>query len=203
MNNRKSVRICNKAIMKMNAERPMTDRERKFDLIYGIVLAILLVGVPLVTLPWLLTVNRPWTALIVNVISIGLFLIIGISRRRLILRKFHMVENADSYVEVREDPDMAAMKKIIPVLVFPIPNDPVYLDLLYNWLCWRQLIQPREKLTVWHIMGAQLAPYLKVKADADIDVMLVPLEGRMPDDWRRLKMEMSIMGMQQLYDIAK
>ena len=204
MNEKQRKRLCKKLIMQMNAIRQMTDRDRKRDLLFGFLFSFLVILVPMLVVPILYGFRHTRAAVIVLVVSVGLGLGLGLGRRRRILRGFYQVSDAHRLTEVRDGSnEIGRLCTVVPTLVFGSEPAPQMLDLFYNWLCRRRLIQPGESLTVWQVTGAQLAPYVMIPTDPSADLLLVPLEGRMPDDLNQFTREAGVLKLHILSEIAK
>lgn len=204
MDEKQRKRLCKKLVMQLNSIRRMTDSERKRDLLFGLLLGILLVLVPILAVPLLLGFHHTAAGLIVLAVSVGLGLGIGLFRRRRTLRSFYQVPDAHSLVEVRDGSGVIRqLCTVVPTLVFGSAPAPEMLDLFYNWLCRRGMLRPGERLTAWRVTGAQLAPWIIIPADPNADVLLFPLEGRMPDDVNQFTREAVVLKLHIMSEIAR
>ena len=204
MDEKQRKRLCKKLVMQLNSIRRMTEQERKRDLLFGLVVSALLVLVPILAVPFLFGFGHTRAGVIVLVVSVGLGLGIGLFRRRRVLRSFYQVPDAHSLVEVRDGSGVIGqLCTVVPTLVFGSVPAPEMLDLFYNWLCRRGMLRAGERLTAWRVTGAQLAPYLMIPADPNADVLLFPLEGRMPDDVDQFTREAVVLKLHILSEIAR
>ena len=192
---RRDKRACKRIIMAVNSERPMSHRERKLDYAYAITLVALGIFVPLISIPWLMAVDKPLAALAVTAVSIAAALMIGLSRRRSIIKAFHLTENGHELMTILNGDDrIADLMKVDEVLLCVLPLRVCYLDLVYAWLCRQGLISPRETLPCWRVDGEKLMPYLRADNDLSGPVFLMRFDGRLPDDPVRFYREKQCVG---------
>jgi len=197
-------KTCKRIIIAMNAGRPMNDQDRRIDSIYGIALCILWIFVPLISIPWLMTLNKPLTALIVNVSSFAISLLIGLSRRKWILNSFYLVKDAYQLFDMRNGNEkIDELCTTNETLLCLMPLKDVYLDLLYNWFCWRKLLETGEKLPCYEVDGRKLSPYLNDENKLDQQVLLMTFKGRLPDSASRFYNEKDLLGVYLLNDVKK
>ena len=197
-------KICNRIIMGINSVRPMGEKEKKFDYAYGIVLVSLWILVPLVSLPWLLTIGKPVTAFVITAVSYALSLVIGLSRRRSILRSFYQVENGHTYMSFADAGyDTEQLCRSEGMMVCVMPERDCYMDILYNWLCWRRIIEPKEKLQCFRCTIEEMRPFLKEDCELSGPAVLVKTDGRMPDDIMRFYNEKGFAGVYRMEEIRK
>ncbi|MBQ9268725.1 MAG: hypothetical protein IJ206_04305 [Oscillospiraceae bacterium] len=190
---RRDKRACNRIVMAVNSERPMSKRERKADYAYAITLVSLGIFVPLISIPWLMTVKRPLAALSVTAVSVAAALIIGLSRRRSILKQFFQIGNGQELMTILKGDDrIADLMKVDEVLLCVLPQRACYLDLVYAWLCRQGLVIPGETLPCWRVDGEELMPYLRVGSELSGPVFLMRFDGRLPDDPVRFYREKKI-----------
>lgn len=204
MDEKQRKRFCKKLVMQLNSIRRMTKQEQKRDLLFGLLIGVLLVLVPILAVPILLAFHHTVAGVIVLLVSVGLGLGIGLARRGRALRSFYQVPGAHSLVEVRDGAqEIGRLCTVAPTLVFGSVPAPEMLDLFYNWLCRRGMIRAGERLTAWQVTGAQLAPYVTIPADPNAEVLLFPLEGRMPDDLNQFTREAVVLKLHILSEIAR
>ena len=129
--------------MAMNARRPMNAGERRRDYALAIGLCALALLVPIFAGAALAAKNKTLAAVIVGDCAIVLALAIGLLNRRRVLRRFYIVPDAHKLVDVRDGSgELDRLAKISPTLLYPAPPVPELLDLFYNWLCSRKIIEP-------------------------------------------------------------
>ena len=204
MDEKQRKRLCKKLIMQLNSIRRMTKQEQKRDLLFGLAIGVLLVLVPILAVPILFALGHTCAGVIVLVASVGLGLGIGLARRRRTLRSFYQVPDAHSLVEVRDGAqEIGRLCTVVPTLIFGSEPAPEMLDLFYNWLCRRGMLRAGERLTAWQVTGAQLAPYVTIPANPNAEVLLFPLEGRMPDDLNQFTREAVVLKLHILSEIAR
>lgn len=195
--NKASRKACNRIIMAINSVRPMTRKDQRFDYAYAIFLTVLGIFVPMFCIPWLMTINKPLTALIVSAISIGIAATIGLSIRGKILKSFYIINDAHNYVTIKDGNEkLEDFFKIDEVLLSTIPQNDCYMDVLYNWLCWRKLVNPNEEVTWYRVDCKILEPYLNEDSDlSDQDsVLFMTFKKRLPNDATRFFVEAAILG---------
>ena len=204
MNSREVRKTVNRLIMQINAVRRMDDRQRRNDLIYGIVLMILFLAPLLIVLPWLLTVGKPLMAVLTVLAGWLIGAGIGLSRRRQIINSFLKVKDAESLIELKDgEGQLEKLKKTDPVLLFPFGPQKELLEFAYNWLVRQKLISEGERLTAYRFTGRQLKDEITLNIAEDLEVMLVPLEGRKPEYFDQLVREGSLLNLQVLSGILK
>ena len=190
--------------MAMNAERPMDAAEKRRDYAFAIMLCVLALLVPLAAGAVLAALGKMRAAVIVSVYSVALALTIGLANRLRVLRRFYIMPDAHTFVDVRDGSgELDRLAKISPTLLFPAPPLPELLDLFYNWLCNRKIIEPGERVEAWRVTAAELNGLLNVSVDPGFEGLLFPLEGRVPDDWRRVGIEGKILHLRLLGDLMK
>jgi hypothetical protein len=204
MDKREVKKTVNRLIMQINAVRRMDERQRRNDLIYGIVLMVLFLAPLLIGLPWLLTVGKPLMAVLIILAGWLIGAGIGLSRRRQIINSFLKVKDAESLIELKDgEGQLEKLKKVDPVLLFPFGSQKELLELAYNWLVRQKLISEGERLTAYRFTGKQLKNEITLNIAEDLEVMLVPLEGRQPEDFDQLVREGSLLNLQVLSGILK
>ena len=199
-------KICDRIVMAINSVRPLNVKEKRLDYLYAIFLVVLGIFVPLFSIPWLMTIGKPLIALIVNVFSIGLAAIVGLSRRRKILKSFYQVKDSHNFVTIENGNDrLEDLLGINEVLLCVLPQKDCYIDILYNWLCRRGLIDPGKTETWYRIDTELLEPYLNEESDlsGQKSVLLMTFENRLPDDVARFYAEEGILGVRLLNNIRK
>ena len=197
-------RYCRSTIMAMNARRPMDAAERRRDLAFAIMLCVLALLVPIFAGAALVAKNKTLAAVIVSDCAIVLALAIGLINRRRVLRRFYSVPDAHKLVDVKEaGGELDRLAQIAPTLLYPAPPLPELLDLFYNWLCNRRIVEPGERLEAYRVTGAELEGRPGIQADPSFECLLFPLEGRMPDDWRRFGLEGQLLNLRLLGDLIK
>ncbi len=67
----------------------------------------------------------------------------------------------------------------------------------------QKLISEGERLTAYRFTGKQLKNEITLNIAEDLEVMLVPLEGRQPEDFDQLVREGSLLNLQVLSGILK
>ena len=197
-------KICDRIIMAINSVRPLSGREKKRDLALAVFLVVLLIFVPLVSIPWLMALKKPVAALLINTVSIGTALFVGIGNRRRIIRSFYLARDAHRFVSVENGNDRVEdFLKTDEVLVSAIPQKDPYIDVLYNWLCRRNLIALNEPVTWYSVDAGRLQPFLNGETDlsAQEKVLLMVFKGRLPDDAGRFYAEAKYLGVYLLNDI--
>ena len=188
----------------MNAWRPMDAAEKRRDLALAIALCTLALLVPIFAGAALVAKNRILAAVIVSDCAIVLALIIGLANRRRVLRRFYVVPDAHLLVDVKEaGGELDRLAQISPTLLYPVPPVPELLDLFYNWLCNRRIIEPGERLEACRVTAADLEGKLNDSVDPGFEGLLFPLEGRVPDDWQRVGLEGRILNLRLLGDLIK
>lgn len=204
MNERQYQRICNDLIMTMNSIRPMSEKERKEDRNWGIMMMVLLIFAPLIAGVVLSVNGRTWVGLIIMAVCWLLFLVLGLGRRKKFIRAFYQDEDGVLYIDLHEEKELPEeLRHVEPVLLFAMPPEKPFLNLIYNWLLNRCLIRDRETLQVHHMHGRDIAGHISIPADADTDVLLVPLAGSEPDDWQRMLNEAAILKVHVFSSILK
>ena len=197
-------KICNRIIMAINSVRPLSAKERRRDYAYGIFLMVLMIFVPLLSIPWLMAVKKPVLALLVNTVSIGTALFIGLGNRRRIIRSFYLTRDAHRFVSIENGNEtLEDFLKTDEVLISTIPQRDPYIDVLYNWLCRRNLIDPNEQVHWYAIDSDKLMPFLNEESDLSMQekVLLMTFKGRLPDDIRRFYAEAKYLGVYLLNNI--
>ena len=201
---RRDKRACKRIIMAVNSERPMSHRERKLDYAYAITLVALGIFVPLISIPWLMAVDKPLAALAVTAVSIAAALMIVLSSRRSIIKAFHLTENGHELMTILNGGDRVEdLLKVDEVLLCVLPQRACYLDLVYDWLCRQGLVVPGEELTCWIVDGEKLMPYLNEGSDLTAPVFLMRFEGRLPDDPVRFYREKQHLGIYLINDVRR
>ena len=204
MENQEAKKTVNRLIMQINAIRTMDERQRRNDLIYGIVLMVLFLAPLLIGLPWLLTVGKPLIAVMTVLVGWLIGAGIGLTRRHQIISSFLKVRNAESLIDLKEgEGRLEKLKKINPVLLFPFGPQKELLQLAYNWLVRQKLINEGERIEAYRFTGRQLKDGITLNIAEDLEVMLIPLEGRKPEDFDQLVREGSLMNLQVLSGILK
>ena len=204
MDEKQRKRLCKKLVMQLNSIRRMTDQERKRDTLFGILISVLVVLIPILAVPFLFGFGHTRAGVIVLVVSVGLGLGIGLFRRRRVLRNYYLVPDAHALVDVWDGSnEIGRLCAVVPTLVFGSVPAPEMLDLFYNWLCRRGMLRPGERLTALRVTGAQLAPWIMIPADPNADILLFPLEGRVPDDVDQFIREAVILKLHILSEIAR
>lgn len=199
---RRDKRACKRIVMAVNSERPMSKRERKADYAYAITLVTLGIFVPLVSIPWLMAVNRPLAALSVTAVSVAAALIVGLSRRRSILKQFFPIGNGHELMTILNGDDrIADLMKVDEVLLCVLPLRVCFFDLVYAWLCRQGLVSPGETLPCWRVDGEKLMPYLRADNDLSGPVFLMRFDGRLPDDPVRFYREKQCVGIFLINDL--
>ncbi|MBQ5521758.1 MAG: hypothetical protein IIT86_02940 [Oscillospiraceae bacterium] len=197
-------KICNRLIMAINSSRPLSKQDKRRDYAFAIFFVALTVCVPLISIPWLMTIHKPASALAVSAVSIGTAMIVGISRRRKIIRAFYRTEDAHKSVSVEDGNDkLEDLLKTDEVLVSTIPQKDCYIDVLYNWLCWRKLIVPGEQV-IWYTVDAdKLQPFLNIESDlsGQEKVLAMMFKDRLPDDVNRFYIEAEYLGVYLMNNI--
>ena len=197
-------KICNRIIMAINSARPLSASEKKRDYAYGIFLIVLMIFVPLFSIPWLMAVKKPVLALLVNIVSIGTALFVGLGNRRRIIRSFYLTHDAQRFISIENGDDrLEDCLKTDEVLVSTIPQKEQYIDVLYNWLCWRKLIDPNEQVLWYAIDSDMLKPFLNEESDlsAQEKVLVMTFKGRLPDDIHRFYAEAEYLGVYLMNNI--
>ena len=188
----------------MNAWRPMDAAEKRRDYAFAIMLCTLALLVPIFAGAALVAKNKILAAVIVSDCAIVLALIIGLANRRRVLRRFYVVPDAHLLVDVKEaDGELDRLAQISPTLLYPAPPVPELLDLFYNWLCNRRIIEPGERLEACRVTAADLEGRLNAPVAPGFEGLLFPLEGRVPDDWQRVGLEGRILNLRLLGDLIK
>lgn len=188
----------------MNAWRPMDAAEKRRDYAFAIMLCTLALLVPIFAGAALVAKNKILAAVIVSDCAIVLALIIGLANRRRVLRRFYVVPDAHLLVDVKEAGDeLDRLAQISPTLLYPVPPVPELLDLFYNWLCNRRIIEPGERLEACRVTAAELEGRLNAPVAPGFEGLLFPLEGRVPDDWQRFGLEGKILQLRLLGDLIK
>ena len=190
--------------MAMNARRPMNAGERRRDYSLAIGLCALALLVPIFAGAALAAKNKTLAAVIVSDCAIVLALSIGLLNRRRVLRRFYIVPDAHKLVDVRDGSgELDRLAGISPTLLYPAPPVPELLDLFYNWLCSRKIIEPGVRLEAYSVTAAELERRLNVSAPPGFEGLLFPLEGRVPDDWRRFGLEGQVLNLRLLGDLIR
>ena len=188
----------------MNAWRPMDAAEKRRDYAFAIMLCTLALLVPIFAGAALVAKNKILAAVIVSDCAIVLALIIGLANRRRVLRRFYVVPDAHLLVDVKEaGGELDRLAQISPTLLYPVPPVPELLDLFYNWLCNRRIIEPGERLEACRVTAAELEGWLNDPVAPGFEGLLFPLEGRVPDDWQRVGLEGRILNLRLLGDLIK
>lgn len=204
MNSREVRKTVNRLIMQINAVRKMDESQRRNDLIYGIILMVLFLAPLLIGLPWLLTVGKPLMAVVTILAGWLIGAGIGLSRRHHIIQSFLKVRSAENFIELKDgEGQLGKLKEIDPVLLFPFGPQKELLEFAYNWLVRQKLISEREMIKAYRFTGKQLKDEITLTIDEDLEVMLVPLEGRKPEDFDQLVREGSLMNLQVLSGILR
>ena len=197
-------RICRSTIMAMNAQRPMNAAEKRRDYALAISLCVLALLVPIFAGAALVAKNQTLAAVIVSDCAILLALAIGLANRFRVLRRFYAVPDAHKLVEVRDGSgELERLAGIAPTLLYPAPPVPELLDLFYNWLCNRKLVEPGERVEAYRVTADALEGKLNIQADPGFECLLFPLEGRVPDDWRRFGLEGQLLNLRLLGDLIR
>ncbi len=197
-------KICNKIIMAINSVRPLSAREKRCDYAFAIFFVSLMILVPLISIPWLMTVGKPILALLINTVSIGTALFVGIGNRQRILRSFYLTQDAHRLVTIESgDEQLEDFLKTDEVLISTLPQKDLYIDVLYNWLCRRNLIRVKEEVTWYAIDAGKLQPYLNQESDlsGQEKILLMVMKGRLPDDPDRFYAEAKYLGVYLLNNI--
>lgn len=197
-------KICNKIIMAINSVRPLSAREKRCDYAFAIFFVSLMILVPLISIPWLMAVGKPILALFINIISVGTALLVGISNRRRILRSFYLTPDAHRFVSIENgNEQLEDFLKTDEVLISTIPQKDPYIDVLYNWLCRRDLLRVKEQVTWYAIDTGRLQPYLNQESDLSGQgkILLMVMKGRLPDDPDRFYIEAKYLGVYLLNNI--
>ena len=187
-------RLCKRLVTRLNSIRRLTDQERKRDTLFGFVVAGLVILIPMIGVPILAALHHPLAAVILFVCSAGSGLAIGLVRRRRFLRNYYQVKDAHTLVEVLNWTDeLERLSTVKPALLFNAPPEPQLLDLFYNWLYRRKLIEVGERLKVWQVTGEQLTAYTGDQAFSGSKLLLVPVGERVPNDPELFKREAVIL----------
>ena len=203
MKNKTPKQQCNDLIMAMNATRPMNGEERKRDVMYGMVLTFLFMLIPLVSLVFLCSVNQPLWGFLAAAVSAGIGLAIGLHRRAQIIKDFYRYENGSELTEIRDaKPVLPEIMNSRLCLISLLPQNDEMINLLYNWLCARNLLDGGEKLSVYTVRGSDLQEYVSVSLPQK-PLLLIPLGDREPDSVQRLYTEMGILRTDFLPKILK
>lgn len=190
--------------MAMNARRPMNAEERRRDYALAIGLCALALLVPIFAGAALAAKNKTLAAVLVSDCAIVLALAIGLLNRRRVLRRFYIVPDAHKLVDVRDGSgELDRLAGISPTLLYPAPPVPELLDLFYNWLCSRKIIEPGVRVEAYSVTTAELEGRLNVSAPPGFEGLLFPLEGRVPDDWRRFGLEGQVLNLRLLGDLIR
>lgn len=183
--------------MAINSAGPLSESERRRDYAYGIFLVVLMIFVPLFSIPWLMAAGKPALALVVNTVSIGTALLVGIGNRRKIIRSFYLIRDAHRLVSIENGNDqLEDFLKTDEVLLSTIPQREPYINVLYNWLCRRKLIAPGERVIWYTVCTDRLKPYLNEESDlpGQEKMLLMAFKGRLPDDVYRFHVEAKYLG---------
>ena len=190
--------------MAMNAVRPMNAAEKRRDYALAIGLCTLALLVPIFAGAALVAKNKTLAAVIVSDCAIVLALAIGLANRRRVLRRFYTVPDAHKLVDVRDGAgELERLAGVEPTLLYPAPPLPELLDLFYNWLCNRKIVEPGERVDAYRVTATELEGRLNVSAPPGFEGLLFPLEGRVPDDWRRVGIEGNNLKLRLLGDMMK
>lgn len=152
MTDRELERNYRRLVMRLNAERVMSARDRCLDRAYGIFVGALII-LPLIAIPILLTFERYLACFALIVAVIASILGTGLYRRQVIFRRFYKVPDASGNVVVVERSAnwLRERPRDIPVLAFEAQPDGPSLTFLYNWLLGSALIDPSDTIEVAHI----------------------------------------------------
>lgn len=203
MKNKTPKQQCNDLIMAMNAIRPMSEEERRRDIMYGMVLTFLFVLIPMLLLIFLSLMNLPLWGIFGAAVSFGIGLAIGLNRRKQIIRNFCRYENGSDLTDISPaQPHLSEIMASPLCMVSILPQNEETACLLYNWLCARNLIDGGERLRAYTAEPAELKEYVS-KQLPQTSLLMIPLEKREPDSWKQLYTEMTILRTIFLQSILK
>ena len=188
----------------MNAWRPMDAAQKRRDYAFAIGLCTLALLVPIFAGAVFAGMGKTRTAVLISLCSFALALSVGLANRFRVLRRFYVVPDAHLLVDVKEaGGELDRLAQITPTLLFPAPPLPELLDLFYNWLCNRKIIEPGERVEACRVTAADLEGKLNDSVNPGFEGLLFPLEGRVPDDWQRVGLEGRILNLRLLGDLIK
>ena len=122
--------------MNLNAWRILTKKDIIFDYIYGTILVILLIGVPLVVIPVFSAFGKLKSGLLISVLSFMAFLAIGFSRRNYVIKRFYKIKSIEEKIKIVPVEDLTVLDELYKTsaLTFAASPDPKTLKFIYNWL---------------------------------------------------------------------
>jgi len=125
-----------KAIMDINAWRPMDAAARKRDYLYAAVLLSFFIAIPLVVLPVTAAFEKTAAGVIVSLLSWAVGLAVGLSKRRKIIKRFYAVPDAAErtrFIE-GEDFDVFLQEHGTSTIAFILEANDLSAGFIYNWL---------------------------------------------------------------------
>ena len=166
----------NKVIMNLNAWRILTKKEKIFDYIYGIGLVILLIAVPCVVMPVLAAFGKLKLGLLISMLSLTVFLTIGLSRRTYIISLFYKIKRIEGKITIVPVEDLTVLDELYKnsALTFIASPNPKALKFIYNWLNNCDVLG-KEPLKIYALKGKSLREKYDHEIETELPFLCVPL----------------------------
>lgn len=169
-------RYFNKVIMKLNAWRILTKKEKIFDYIYGIYMVISFIGVPLVAIPIFATFGKLKSGLLICVLVYAVSLTIGLFIRNCIIRRFYKIKSIEGKIKIVPVEDLTVLDELYKssALTFVASPDSKALKFIYNWLNNCNLLS-EEALIIYTLEGKSLREKYGYEIEAELPFLCIPL----------------------------
>ncbi len=169
-------RYFNKVIMKLNARRILTKKEKIFDYIYGSFMVISWIGVPLVAIPVFGTFDKLESGLLISVLVYAVSLTIGLFRRNCIIRRFYKIKSIEGITKIVPVEDLTVLDELYKssALTFVALPDPKALKFIYNWLNSCNILG-EEPLIIYAFEGKCLREKYGYDIEAVLPFLSIPL----------------------------
>lgn len=128
-------RQFNKVIMRLNAWRILTKKEKIFDCIYVTIL-FMPITVLLVAMPLFVAFGKLKSWLLISVLSFAVSLTIGLFRRNYTISRFYKIKSIEGKIKIVPVEDLTVLDELYKTsaLTFAASPDSKALKFIYNWL---------------------------------------------------------------------